>query len=224
MSKLEKVLDQAEEDLRNAELRGFAGKLTNPVLDNILAPATAFAADTLPKVVEAVPIPFLDEVSSGALNLGFETVKFGYSIFPLRAESDVEKESTDMHEAELEEQHRRYMKSRPKLSNLALALGGAFNATIDLLRLPFSGDMREWAEATKKLVGYLAYSGVGSEIIDVFLSPGSVSAMKIIAEVQEEKDNGNESRRRQAAMDDWPVELQSGGVEALKVLMADAVL
>jgi len=225
MSKLEKVLDQAEEDLKNAELRGLAGKLTNPVFDNILAPATSLAANTLPKVVDVLPIPFLDEASSGALNLGFGAVKFGYSIFPLRAEDDLGKESQDLHKGELEEQSRFYQKSRPVLSSATTLIGGAINVTIDLLRLPFSGDLREWAEATKQFVGYLAYSGVGSELTDAFLSPGSVSAMKILADVQGEKDNnGKESRRIRTAMDSWPVELQPGGEEAWKLIMEDAVL
>lgn len=205
--KLKHVLDDAEIDLKNAELKGVVGKIFNPVFDIVLAPATAMASDILPGVAGAVPLPFVDEVSSVLLGVGFGAVKLGYSISPLSVDPNLDNETDSLQHDDFERNvkiRKANVAPNPLLSSLMGVVGFATNSAFDLLRLPFSSDLREWINTSSKFVGYLACTGVGDELLKAFMSPGVVDAMMIIARAQEGKNSGLESRRIRTAMDSLP--------------------
>ncbi len=86
-SRIEGVLRDATADLQNAELPRF--------VFNKLVPVTTKASDVVPKVIDVIPVPLVDNVAALALSVPFQAVKFGYSILPHGKKDEVTKQEAE---------------------------------------------------------------------------------------------------------------------------------
>lgn len=203
--KLKKVFEDAEEDLKDSEFTGIFGKVLNPLTDMVILPVAEKATEIVPAVAGAIPLPFVDEVSSAVVGVGFGAAKLGYHIFPYSADADVAKEADGLFGNDMIKNYKnKPQEPKPLLSSAMSAIGFASNSVIDIVRLPFSGDLGKWMTTSKMFFGYMATSGVGGEVMDAFASPGALSAIMIIAKIQAGRNDGKNSRRNRAAMASLP--------------------
>jgi hypothetical protein len=186
-SRTNTVLEDATTDLKNAEFPGYLGKLFNPIRDTILVPVASKARDIVPRVAQAIPLPFLDESLAFVMGLSFGAVKLGYKVFP-HPEVDTEQENAINRELmELGNEGMKLSDPNPILSSLKGVVGFAVNSIIDLATLPLNGKLREWIDMTIKFFGYLIYTGVGKDMMVAFGNPRGVENLLIIGNVQEER-------------------------------------
>lgn len=212
-----KVLDDAKEDLENAELSGFVGKVFNPIRDEVLVPATTKAGEMLPYAANAIPFPYVDEVGAFAMSVPFAAMKAGYSLIPRK---EVDDEANEDAVRGFEEAFKRNERPKPLASSLMGVVGFACNSIIDILTIPFNGKFGDWLDATKKFLGFMMYSGVGSELLDAFADFNALENMLIIGRVQNERnDLGGESRRARTAMSSLPANIDES---MFKDIIADA--
>ena len=204
--KLKKVLEDAEEDLKNSEFTWLPGKILNPVTDLVVVPVAEKASEILPAIAGAMPLPFVDDVSSAILGASFGAVKIGYTLFPFSADDDSEREASGLFDGDLAQNFKNRPRApKPFLSTVMSGVGFASNSALDLMRLPFSGDLGKWLDTTKKFWGYMVTSGVGEEVLDGFLSPGAVDAIMIIAKIQDEfNELGTNTRRIRTGLTSLP--------------------
>lgn len=222
--KTKTVLDDAKEDLKNAEFVGFPGKLVNPIFDHVLAPITEKASDIVPAIVDAIPLPFTDEIAALSMTVPFAFMKLGYSILPHAKELDHESETVTAAEFNAALNAGKKKRRMPILSQAMGAVGFFNNTILDLATLPFRGDLGQWISETSKLRGYLVFSGVGGELLDAFLSPGSLSAMIILGRIQKERNvvGDEDSRRSRVAMKTLPSNIPDK--DAFKSVMTEAAI
>ena len=203
--KLKKVFEDAEEDLKDAEITGLPGKVLNPLAHKVWLPVAEKVTEIVPAVIGAIPLPFVDEISSAVVGVGFGAAKLGYHIFPYSADADVAKEADGLFGNDMIKNLKNVpRKPKPFVSSVMSVVGFASNTAIDLVRLPFSGDLGQWIDTSKKFFGYMASSGVGGEVMDSFLSPGVIDAIMIIAKVQDEENDSKNSLRIRTAMSSLP--------------------
>ncbi len=203
--KLKKVFEDVEEDLKDAEFTGLIGKVLNPLTDKVVLPVAEKATEFVPAVTSAVPLPFVDDISSAFLGISIGAAKIGYNILPFSVDNDVTSEADSLFDREmLQNIKKRAHEPKPLISELMGVIGFASNTAIDLARLPFSGDLGKWMDLSKKFFGYMASSGVGGEVLDAFMSPGALSAIMIIAMIQQERNESKSGRRNLTAMSSLP--------------------
>jgi len=204
--KLKKALEDVEEDLKNSEFTWLPGKVLNPVTDMVVVPVAEKATEILPAIAEAIPLPFVDDVSSAVLGASVGAAKIGYTLFPFSADDDNEREASGLFDGDLAQNFKNRPRApKPFLSTVMSGVGFASNSALDLMRLPFSGDLGKWLDTTKKFWGYMVTSGVGEEVLDGFLSPGAVDAIMIIAKIQDEfNELGTNTRRIRTGLTSLP--------------------
>ena len=157
--------------------------------------------------------------------MGFDATRLAHSIFLFKVDDEIEnhvidefnRESEELFEVDIGESLQKAQNERkkkkpnvlnPSWSSLMSVIGFAANSVLDILRLPFSGDMLTWVKTTMKLLGYLVVSGVGEELMEGFFSPGAIPAIQIIAKIQEEANEGKTTRRQRTALTSCPKELK----------------
>ncbi len=203
--KIKNIFNDIEDNVKDAEFIGLPGKILNPITEKVVEPVASAAANIVPTVVGAVPLPFVDDVSSAVVGVGVGAAKIGYTIFPFTADNDVEHESEALESKDLIQNFKNAPRTpKPFLSDLMGVVGFGANTALDVVRLPFSGDLGKWVNLSKKFVGYMATSGVGAEALAGFMSVGAPTAMMIIGKVQAEKNEGKNSRRMRCAMSEFP--------------------
>ncbi len=203
------VLTDAKEDLENAEFPGFVGKVFNPLRDEVLVPVTSKATEIIPAVAEAVPLPFVDEVGAVAMSVPIGAAKIGYSMIPNK---EVEDEADDMIANEFEMAFHTTRRPKPIASSMMGVIGFTANSIIDVATLPFGNKFGSWMDATKKFLGYLAFSGLGGELADAFGDFNALENLLIIAHAQAERNKVGtaESRRARTAFPSFPPNLDHG--------------
>jgi|Transcript_13503 hypothetical protein len=198
-----KVLDDAQEDVGLAEFPGFAGKLFNPVRENMLLPMTQKAGEVLPAVADAIPLPFVDEIAAFAMSVPLACMKVGYSFIPHK---EADEEANAIIKRDMSVAFGRSQRPKPFLSSMLGVVGFAANSIIDIVTLPFNGKLGDWIDATMKFLAYVVYSGIGPELGDAFFDPNAFGNMLIIGRIQKERNaiGENTSRRSRTAMTSLP--------------------
>lgn len=220
---INKVLENATANLKNAEFPGYLGKLFNPIRERLLIPIAIKATDIVPKVVDVIPLPFLDEMGAFAMSVPFGTMKLAYTIIPHK---EVDDESNDAITHEFKRRGENGMrKLKPKepnpiTSSLMGIYGFATNTILDLAALPFNGHLSKWTGTVVELFGFLLCSGIGEELVTAYGNPRGIQNLLIIGNAQA-KDNGIgcEGRRARVAMDSLPPGMTP---ETFKLVLKDA--
>ena len=86
-SKLRKVFEEAEDDLGDVKFTGLPGKVLNPLSQKVLMPVASISTKVVPAVVEAVPIPLVDDVTSAVAGVSLNVARVGYNLLPFAENS-----------------------------------------------------------------------------------------------------------------------------------------
>lgn len=205
-TKIEEVLTDATDDLKDAEFTGIVGFVANPITENLLVPASETVAKVVPAVADTIPLPFVDEIGAFALSVPMAAAKMTYSLLPFHT-TNTEDEHQTLFNEDLKTGTKKAHEGPNKIkSSLASAVGFGVNSVIDIASIPFNGTFSEWVDTLEKFIGYIVLSGVGKEMFGAFANYRVLYNLLIVARVQESgnKTMSPESRRLRAAMPSLP--------------------
>ena len=197
------VLQEAREDLEDAEFPRIVGRFLNPIRDGILVPVTSRAEEIVPVVVDAIPLPFVDEVGAFAIKLPIKVAKIVYSVIPRKS---VGAEAAEELSNEFDRAFHTTRNPMPLVANAFAVVGFTVNTAIDIATLPFGNKLGKWIDSLKKFLGFLTFSGVGRELLDGFANFNTLENMLIIGRTQETRDRVGtlNSRRGRTAFSFFP--------------------
>jgi hypothetical protein len=200
--KLKGVLERAGHDLANAQLPGFVNWAFAPFRE-ILTPIV----NTASNVVHVVPtIPVLDDIIAFLLEGPFNVIRFAYSAL-LATQSErfqhaVQDEAAT--KATLSMTKRGKQETQSGIISLLFgAFGFGVNAVLDFASNP-SQKLSDWTLPSLQLLGYLMYSGIGSELREVFLRPGATSDIRIMSNVQAQNAASRREKAAASGVTDFP--------------------
>ena len=197
--KLKGVLERAGHDLDNAQLPGFVNWAYAPFRE-ILTPIVKTTSNVVPT------IPVVDDVSAFFLEGVFNVIRFAYSALLAtqleRFKNAVQDEAAT--NATLPMTKRGKQETQSGIISLLFgAFGFGVNAVLDFASNP-GQKLSDCTLFSLQLLGYLMYSGIGSQLKEAFLRPGATSDIRIMGNVQAQSTATRREKAAASSVTDFP--------------------
>ena len=188
MSKIGKVLLDAERDLDNSEWPGLIGTVLHPLRDVIWLPSLRFINQHIAPKTSCIPSS-IDHAAGAVVGVGSGAIKFTYGVLPHVPSLD-EFSVQEIEKTSIQTFHRLPSEDivSDTVSTLLTVFGFVFNSILDLLTNP-AQKYASFLNTIKIFVAFLLQTGISNEISNAITTRNLVTNMLLIARIQASLDD-----------------------------------